>query len=79
MQSEQSSEWFGNDNDCVAKVGEIDHEQRQGSQSGKQELVSPPQVQHIVSKTQKDHAADGQKCPDQLHKLSKQRRWRVWL
>lgn len=72
VQSKQSSEWLGHDNDCVAKVCEIDHEQRQGRQGGKQKLVSPPQVQHIVSKSQKNHAADGQKCTDELHELSKQ-------
>lgn len=72
VQSQQSSEWFGHHNDCVAKVCEIDHEQRQGRQGGKQKLVSPPQVQHIISKSQKYHAADGQKCTNQLHKLSKQ-------
>lgn len=70
VQSKQSSEWFGHYNDRVAEVREIDHEQRQGRQGGKQKLVSPPQVQHIISKSQKNHAADGQKCTDQLHKLS---------
>lgn len=69
VQSEQSSERLGHDDDRVAKVREIDHEQRQGSQGGKQELVSPAQVQHVVSESQEDHAADGQKSPDQLHKL----------
>lgn len=69
VQSKQSSEWFGHYNDCVAKVCEIDHEQRQGCHGGKQKLVSPPQVQHIISKSQENHAADGQKCTDQLHEL----------
>lgn len=71
VQSKQSSEWFGHYNDCVAKVCEIDHEQRQGRQGGKQQLVSPPQIQHIISKSQKNHAADGQKRSNQLHELSK--------
>lgn len=71
MQSKQSPEWFWHYDDCVPKVREIDHEQRQRRQGGKQELVSPAQVQHIVSKSQENHAADGQKCTDQLHKLSK--------
>lgn len=70
--SKQGLKWFWHYNDRPAKVCEIDHEQRQRRQGGKQELVSPAQVQHIISKSQENHAADGQKCTDQLHKLSKQ-------
>lgn len=69
VQPKQHSERLWHDNDCIAKVGEIDHKQWQGSDGGKQQLVSPPQVQHVVGKTQEDHAADGQESPDQLHKL----------
>lgn len=69
--SKQGLEWFWHYNDRPAKVCEINHEQRQRRQGGKQELVSPAQVQHIIGKSQENHAADGQKCTDQLHKLSK--------
>lgn len=69
MKSEQHSKRLRHHNDSVAEVGKIDHEQWEGSQSGKQELVSPPKVQHIISKTEEDHAADGQQCTYQLYKL----------
>lgn len=59
VQSEQCSEGFGHHYDSVAKVGKIDHEQWQGSHGGKQELVSPPEVEHIIGKTKEDHATDG--------------------
>ncbi len=71
MQPKQGSEGLGHHDDGVAEVCEIDHEQRQGSHGGKQELVSPAQVQHIIGKAQEDHAADGQKRTNQLHKLDK--------
>lgn len=71
MQSKQGSEGLGHHNDCVAEVGKIDHEQWQGSHGGKQELVSPPQVQHIISKAQEDHATNSQKCTNHLYKLTK--------
>lgn len=67
VQPEQGSEGLWHHNDRVAKVGEIDHQQRQGSHRGKQELVSPPQVQHVISKAQEDHAADCQERTNQLH------------
>ena len=71
MQSKQGSKWFGHHNDCVAKVGKIDHEQGQGRHGGEQELVSPPKVQHVIGEAQEDHATDGEKCTDQLNKLTK--------
>lgn len=71
VQPKQGSEGLGHHNDRVAEVGKIDHEQRQGSHGGKQELVSPPQVQHVICKAQEDHATDGQKCSNQLHKLTR--------
>lgn len=71
VQSEQCSEGLGHHYDSVAKVGKIDHEQWQGSHGGKQELVSPPEVEHIIGKTKEDHATDGQKCTDELYKLAK--------
>lgn len=73
MQSKQGSEGLRNHNNCVAKVGKVDHEEWQGSHCGEQEFVSPPQVQHIISKAQEDHAADGQKCTNELYKLTTQR------
>lgn len=39
---EQPLKWLWHHYDCIAKVGEINHKQRQGSNGGKQELVSPP-------------------------------------
>lgn len=69
VQPEQGSEGLGHHYDCVAEVGKIDHEQRQGSHGGKQELVSPPQVEHVVGKAQEDHATDGQEGTNQLYKL----------
>lgn len=70
VQAKQGSEGLGHNDDRVAEVGKIDHEQRQGSHGGKQELVSPPQVQHVISKAQEDHATDGQKSTNQLHELT---------
>lgn len=72
VQTQQDSEGLGHHDDRVAKVGKIDHEQRQGSHGGKQELVPPPQIQHIISKAQEDHATDGQKSTNQLYKLIQQ-------
>lgn len=69
MQPEQGPEGLRHHDDRVAEVGKIHHEQRQGSHGGKQELVSPTQVQDVVSKAQEDHATDGQKCTNQLYKL----------
>lgn len=69
VEPKQSSEGLRHHDDRVAEVGEVHHEQRQGSHGGKKELVPPSQVQHVISKAQEDHAADGQQCTDQLHKL----------
>lgn len=70
MQPKQGSEGLGHHDDRVAKVGEVHHEQRQGRHGGEQQLVPPPQVQHVVGEAKEDHAADGQQCTDQLHKLT---------
>lgn len=70
MQAKQGPEGLGHHDDCVSEVGEVDHEQRQGGHRRKQELVSPAQVEHVISKAQEYHAADGQKSTDQLHKLT---------
>lgn len=77
MQPKQGSEGLGHHDDRVAEVGEIDHEQRQGGHGGKQKLVPPPQVQHVIGKAQEDHATDGQKCPNQLYELGKNTEKRV--
>lgn len=69
MHPKQRSEGLGNHYNCVAKVGEVDHQQRQRGHGGKEEFVPPAQVQHVVGKAQKDHAADGQQCTNQLYKL----------
>lgn len=69
MHPQQDSERFGNHYDSVAEVGEVDHEERQWGHSGQQQLVSPLQVEHIVSKAEEDHAADGKQRTYQLHKL----------
>lgn len=74
MEPKQSSEGLGHHDDGVAEVGEVHHEQRQGGHGGEHELVPPSQVQHVVSKAQEDHAADGQECTDQLYKLLKKDR-----
>lgn len=70
MQPEQGPERLGHHDDRVAEVSEVDHEQRQGGHRGEQELVSPTQVEDIVSKAQEYHAADGQESTDQLDKLT---------
>lgn len=59
MHPQQHSEWFRNHYDGVAEVGEVNHEERQRGHSGQQQLVSPSQVENIVSKAKEDHAADG--------------------
>ncbi|TNN72507.1 hypothetical protein EYF80_017283 [Liparis tanakae] len=33
-----------------------------------------PSVQHVISEAQEDHATDGQKCTNQLHKLNPPKR-----
>lgn len=68
---QQDSEGLGHHDDRVAKVGEVDHEQRQGGHGGEQELMPPAQVQYVISKAQENHTTDGQQGTNQLDKLMK--------
>jgi len=47
----------------------VNHEKRNSGNSGKEELVPPSQIQNIVSKAKKDHAADRKKGREELGKL----------
>lgn len=74
VHAQQHPEGLGHHNGRVPKVGEVNHEQWEGSHRGKKELVAPAQVQNIVRKAQENHAADGKERTDELHKLQDRER-----
>lgn len=69
MQAQQHSEGLRHHNGCVPEVGEVNHEQREGSHGGEKELVAPAQVQNVICEAQENHAADGEERTDELHEL----------
>ena len=60
LESEQEARWFWHDDGGGASPDQVDHEEGEGGERGEQQLVAPAKIEHIVSKTQEDHATDRQ-------------------